>query len=42
MNYTIEDAIRTISMSSLDFLVVPNNTLIYKVTKKDVVLKVCG
>ena len=40
MNYTIEDAIRTISMSSLDFLVVPNNTLIYKVTKKDVVLKV--
>ena len=30
MNYTISDAVRTLALSSLDFLSIPNNKLIIK------------
>ena len=32
MNYSLADATRTLALSSLDFLIMPNNTLLYKKT----------
>ena len=41
MNYNIEDAIRTLSRSSLNYLVIPNNTIIYKISKKNLISNIC-
>ncbi len=35
MNYTISDAVRTLALSSLDFLLLPNNTLLLKKKAKN-------
>ena len=32
MNYSLADATRTLALSSLGFLIMPNNTLLYKKT----------
>jgi carbamoyltransferase len=40
MNYTIEDSVRTLSMSSLDFLILPDKKLLYKQKQKEIVKKI--
>ncbi len=35
MNFSIEDAVRTLSKSSLEFLIIPNNKIIYKKKSED-------
>ena len=40
MNYTISDAVRTLALSSLDFLLLPNDTLLVKKEAKNKLRKI--
>ena len=42
MNYEVSDAVRTVALSSLDFLLLPNDTLLLKKTARKKIIKILG